>query len=73
MYIVGQASELPIYTPLIGMDREEIVGIAKEIGTFELSGEVPSPPKHPAIKGSWEEFKNLYREIFGEEPKKRGC
>ncbi|HIP74768.1 MAG TPA: tRNA 4-thiouridine(8) synthase ThiI, partial [Thermococcus paralvinellae] len=25
MYIVGQASELPIYTPLIGMDREEIV------------------------------------------------
>ena len=73
MYIVSQASELPIYTPLIGLDEEEVVEIAKEIGTFELSEEVPSSPKHPVIKGSWEEFKRLYREIFGEEPKKRGC
>ena len=77
MYIVSQASDLPIYRPLIGLDKEEIIGIAKEIGTFELStlpeDEVPFIPKHPVIKGSWEEFKKLYREIFGEEPKKRGC
>ncbi len=77
MYIVSQASDLPIYRPLIGLDKEEIVRIAKEIGTFELStlpeDEVPFIPKHPVIRGSWEEFKKLYREIFGEEPKKRGC
>ncbi|ADT84140.1 tRNA uracil 4-sulfurtransferase ThiI [Thermococcus barophilus] len=77
MYIVSQASDLPIYRPLIGLDKEEIVGIAKEIGTFELStlpeDEVPFIPKHPVIRGSWEEFKKLYREIFGEEPKERGC
>lgn len=77
MYIVNQASDLPIYRPLIGLDKEEIVGIAKEIGTFEIStlpeDEVPFVPKHPVIRGSWEEFKKLYREIFGEEPKKRGC
>ena len=77
MYIVSQASDLPIYRPLIGMDREETVEIAKEIGTFEISmlpeDEVPFIPKHPGIRGSWEEFKKLYREIFGEEPKKRGC
>ncbi len=77
MYIVSQASDLPIYRPLIGLDKEEIIGIAKEIGTFELStlpeDEVSFIPKHPVIKGSWEEFKKLYREIFGEEPKKRGC
>ncbi|NJE01507.1 tRNA uracil 4-sulfurtransferase ThiI [Thermococcus sp. JdF3] len=77
MYIVSQATDLPIYRPLIGMDKEEIVRIAKEIGTFELStlpeDEIPFIPRHPVIRGSWEEFRKLYRAVFGEEPGKRGC
>ncbi|ASJ09595.1 tRNA 4-thiouridine(8) synthase ThiI [Thermococcus siculi] len=77
MYIVSQATDLPIYRPLIGMDKEEIVKIAKEIGTFELStlpeDEIPFIPKHPVIRGSWEEFRKLYKAVFGEEPKKREC
>ncbi|WP_457741918.1 tRNA uracil 4-sulfurtransferase ThiI [Thermococcus sp.] len=77
MYIVSQASDLPIYRPLIGMDKEEIVSIAKRIGTFELStlpeDEIPFIPKHPIIRGSWEEFRKIYRAVFGEEPKKREC
>lgn len=31
------ASELPIFRPLIGMDKEEIVAVARKIGTFETS------------------------------------
>lgn len=77
MYIVSQASDLPIYRPLIGLDKEEIVDIAKKIGTFELStlpeDEIPFIPKHPVIRGSWEEFRKIYRAIFGEDPKKREC
>jgi len=77
MYIVSQASDLPIYRPLIGMDKEEIVSIAKRIGTFEPStlpeDEIPFIPKHPIIRGSWEEFRRLYRAVFGEEPRKREC
>ncbi|NJE41763.1 tRNA uracil 4-sulfurtransferase ThiI [Thermococcus sp. GR6] len=77
MYIVSQASDLPIYRPLIGMDKEEIVKIAKEIGTFELStlpeDEIPFIPRHPVIRGSWEEFRKLYKAVFGEEPKNRAC
>ena len=77
MYIVSQATDLPIYRPLIGLDKEEIVRIAKEIGTFELStlpeDEIPFIPKHPVIRGSWEEFRKLYRAVFGEEPRKRQC
>lgn len=69
MYIVSQATDLPIYRPLIGMDKEEIVGIAKKIGTFELStlpeDEVSFIPRHPIIRGSWEEFKKLYRVVLG--------
>ncbi|MDV3103658.1 tRNA uracil 4-sulfurtransferase ThiI [Thermococcus waiotapuensis] len=77
MYIVSQASDLPVYRPLVGMDKEEIVEIARKIGTFELStlpeDEIPFIPEHPVIRGSWEEFKELYKAIFGEEPKKREC
>lgn len=77
MYIVSQATDLPIYRPLIGMDKEEIVAIAKKIGTFELStlpeDEVSFVPKHPIIRGSWEEFKKIYRAVFGKEPKKGEC
>ena len=72
MYIVSQATDLPIYRPLIGMDKEEIVEIAKKIGTFELStlpeDEVEFIPRHPIIRGSWEEFRKLYRAVFGEDP-----
>ncbi|WP_297437086.1 tRNA uracil 4-sulfurtransferase ThiI [Thermococcus sp.] len=77
MYIVSQATDLPIYRPLVGLDKEEIVGIAKEIGTFELStlpeDEIPFIPKHPVIRGSWEEFRKIYRAVFGEEPKRKEC
>ncbi|AIF69389.1 thiamine biosynthesis protein ThiI [Palaeococcus pacificus DY20341] len=77
MYIASQASDLPIYRPLIGMDKEEIVKIAKEIGTFELStlpeDEIAFVPKHPVVRGSWDEFKRLYKAVFEEEPKKREC
>ncbi|ASI98727.1 tRNA uracil 4-sulfurtransferase ThiI [Thermococcus celer] len=77
MYIVSQATDLPVYRPLIGMDKEEIVAIAKRIGTFELSilpeDEIDYIPKHPVIRGSWEEFRKIYRAVFGEEPKQRGC
>lgn len=77
LLIISSASDLPLLRPLIGMDKEEIVSIAKKIGTFELStlpeDEIPFIPKHPIIRGSWEEFRKIYREIFGEEPKKREC
>lgn len=47
---------IPVFRPLIGMDKEEIVAIAKEIGTFDLSI-LPYQdcctlflPKNPVIK-----------------------
>ena len=48
LMVVSSASDLPILRPLIGMDKEEIVRIAKEIGTFEISAreEPPCGPLH---------------------------
>lgn len=35
--VIGSVSDLPVYRPLLGMDKHEIIVIAKEIGTFQLT------------------------------------
>jgi len=35
--VVEQASSIPILRPLIGLDKEDIITIAKNIGTYDLS------------------------------------
>ena len=35
--VTGDVADLPVLRPVIGMDKEEIVRIARHIGTFETS------------------------------------
>ena len=48
--------DLPVFRPLIGMDKEEIIATAREIGTFDKSIEPYEDcctvflPKYPVIK-----------------------
>ena len=35
--VIYNASSLPVLSPLIGMDKEEIIEVAKKIGTYEIS------------------------------------
>ena len=37
MAVTGQVCTLPVFRPLVGMDKEEIVRTARKIGTFETS------------------------------------
>ena len=37
MAVTGAVCSLPVFRPVIGMDKEEIVQIARKIGTFETS------------------------------------
>jgi thiamine biosynthesis protein ThiI len=37
LYAVNMFSQTPTYRPLIGMDKQEIVDLAKKIGTYDLS------------------------------------
>lgn len=55
---IAEASELQILRPLIGLDKSEIIAIAKEIGTYDISIQpfqdccslfVPKHPKTNAI------------------------
>ena len=73
---------LPVFRPLIGMDKTEIIDIAKEIGTYEKSIEpfedscVIFAPKHPvtnpkledvlAEEAKIENYDELMAEIFEE-------
>ena len=57
---------LPVFRPLIGMDKNEIVTIARRIGTFETSV-LPYPdcctlfaPPHPLIKPGFERMRESF-------------
>ena len=56
MTVTGAAVDIPIFMPLVGMDKEEIITIARKIGTMETSS-LPYEdcctvftPKHPKTK-----------------------
>lgn len=64
LVVTDAASEMPVFRPLIGFDKEEIVQIAKKIDTFETSI-LPYEdcctifvPKHPETKPKLELIKH---------------
>jgi len=60
--VIDQTVEIPVLRPLIGFDKEEIISLAKEIGTYETSVEHQEDccslfvPRHPATKASLEKI-----------------
>ena len=74
MTVTGAVVDIPIFMPLVGMDKEEIVTIARKIGTFETAV-LPYEdcctvftPKHPKTKPTLAQLinaeKNLDREAL---------
>ena len=74
MAVTGAVVDVPIFMPLVGMDKEEIVTIARKIGTLETSI-LPYEdcctvftPKHPKTKPTLGQLihaeKNLDREAL---------
>ena len=61
MHVTGAVCSLPVFRPVIGMDKTEIISIARRIGTFETSI-LPYEdcctvftPKHPKTQPTLEE------------------
>ena len=74
MAVTGAVVDIPIFMPLVGMDKEEIVTIARKIGTMQTAI-LPYEdcctvftPKHPKTKPSLNQLihaeKNLDREAL---------
>lgn len=55
--------DFPVYHPLIGMDKNEIVEIARKIGTYDISvrpaASCKAVPRHPSIHGRLEEVERM--------------
>lgn len=64
---VNEASELPVLRPLIGMNKLEIVNLARSIGTYEISirkvpqecGTLPICVKKPATRARLEKIREI--------------
>ena len=59
--------DFPVYHPLIGLDKNEIVEIARKIGTYDISVRpatcCKAVPKHPSIHGRLEEIAKIEAEF----------
>ena len=69
MTVTGAVVDIPVFMPLIGMDKEEIVTIARKIGTLETSI-LPYEdcctvftPKHPKTKPTLGQLLNAERNL----------
>lgn len=69
MAVTGAVVDIPIFMPLIGMDKEEIVTIARKIGTLETSI-LPYEdcctvftPKHPKTKPNLSQVEHAERKL----------
>lgn len=69
----GSVTDLPIFRPLIGLDKEEIIRIAERIDTFETSI-LPYDdcctifsPKHPLVTPKFEKISAVYAKVDLEE------
>ena len=73
MAVTGAVVDIPIFMPLVGMDKEEIVTISRKIGTFETSI-LPYEdcctvftPKHPKTKPTLGQLINAEASLDREE------
>ena len=69
MAVTGAVASLPILRPVVGMDKEDIVKIARKIGTFETSI-LPYEdcctvftPRHPRLRPTPEELEAAEQEL----------
>ncbi|MEA2054613.1 MAG: hypothetical protein U9O96_05810 [Candidatus Thermoplasmatota archaeon] len=63
LMVLEESVEMPVVRPLIGLDKEEIIKIAKRIGTYEISIKKAAPcllvPRKPS---TWAGLDRIYKE-----------
>jgi len=69
LYCTNAVTHMPVFRPLIGMDKSEIVEISKKIGTYDISIRPYEDcctifvPKHPIIKPDLDEVVQGEKEL----------
>ena len=69
IHFSGSKTALPVFRPLIGMDKEEIIRTARAINTYETSI-LPYEdcctlfaPLHPVVKPSFDKMETIYKSL----------
>ena len=69
MAVTESACGLPLLRPLVGLDKEEIIATAREIGTYETSILpyedccVLFSPKHPVLRAPLDEAQEIFKSL----------
>ncbi len=65
--VISYGIDYPIFRPLIGLDKNEIIKISKSIGTYDISTSEEikcfATPKYPITNGDLEEVLKIEQEI----------
>jgi tRNA uracil 4-sulfurtransferase len=69
MFAIHEASSIPIYQPLISLDKEDVIRVAEKLGTFEIS-KLPCKdscsmfmPKHPELKANIYDLQEIEKDL----------
>jgi tRNA uracil 4-sulfurtransferase len=69
MRLTGSYTDLPLFRPLVGTDKEDTIRIAKKIGTYDISIEpfedccVLFSPTHPVLRAPYEKTRLLWSSL----------
>jgi len=67
LMVLDQASELPVFRPLISMDKIDIINIAKKLGMNEIASKYKEEcwawPKKPKTKSKLDKVLNFEKEV----------
>lgn len=73
MAAISYGAPLPILRPLIGLDKVEIIALARRIGTFDISTRAQAPcaflPSHPVTRGSLSKLRDVLNRLNALEAK----
>ncbi len=71
--VISRAVPMPVLRPLVGMDKEEIISVARQIGTYEISI-LPDQdccslfvPKHPETRARLARIERIEQDLNVEE------
>jgi tRNA uracil 4-sulfurtransferase len=73
MVAISEVVNMPIFRPLVGLDKDEIIDLARKINTFDISTEPYDDccsylvPEHPETKANMAEVQKAEEKIEGRE------
>ncbi len=70
LFVLDQAVNIPVFRPLIGLDKNEIEGWAREIGLYEIcvstENRCLAAPRRPSTRGDLEKILDLEQRLYGD-------